>query len=338
MERGYYMVRAMFSRKEDLEVFFKNNVVAIGWSEVNLAALNDTSIREKVKQSYYSGGSVAPQVVGKNLNEVIRFKNIEAGDYVIVPYWDTIALAEAKAEEYYSESDCSRDMANQRKVEYQCDDLNVVKRIPRKHLSERLQRRLRVPGMTVIDLADFAEEIENLYREKVFSDIDDTSYIEKFKTQILKNIQTGNTNLKAGGDGLEELVVELCQCEGYEAKKLTKKAFKGSGDADVEIIRSDRFNEMKALIQVKHHGGETDITGINQLEEIMKDEGYSEYSFILVTSGTSLELEAMEKAKKLGIEVITGDGLAEWIFDCHEKLKPETKKMLRILSIPQFAD
>lgn len=36
-ERHYYMVRAMLSGESDFNVFFKNNVVAVGWSDINIS-------------------------------------------------------------------------------------------------------------------------------------------------------------------------------------------------------------------------------------------------------------------------------------------------------------
>lgn len=35
------MIRAMLSREEDFKIFFENNVVAVGWSKVDFAALSD---------------------------------------------------------------------------------------------------------------------------------------------------------------------------------------------------------------------------------------------------------------------------------------------------------
>ncbi len=340
MGKGYYMVRAMLSRKEDLDVFFNKNVVAIGWSSVDLTKINDIdTLRQKVREAYYNNESVAPQTVGRNLNEVARFKGIKQGDYIVVPYWNTIALACAEKEEIYSTEDEKCDLANQRKVEFQYEN-DCIKRIPRDSLSEGLQRRLRVRGMTVSDLSEFAGEIEQLYAghaydSKLSSAKIESGYIEKFKETVLKNIQNGETNLKTGGIGLEDLVVELCHCEGYGAKKLSKKTFSGLGDADIEIVRSDRFTERKALIQVKHHQNETGLQGVEQLEAIMKDQQYAEYSFILLAS-CDISREAEEKAGKLGIQLINGDGLAEWIFDHHEKLSSKTKEMLRISAIPQI--
>ena len=342
MERGYYMVRAMLSRKEDLDVFFNQSVVAIGWSKVDLTQSSDTEILRKIiHKAYYDNNSIAPQTAGRNLNEVTRFKNIKQGDYIVVPYWNTITLARAEKEEIYSPEDGRNDLANQRKVKYEYEN-DSIKRIPRDSLSEGLQRRLRVRGMTVSDLSEFAGEIEELYQGHTYnsefslSKIE-TAYIEKFKATVIANIQSGKTNLQAGGIGLEDLVVELCQCEGYDAKKLSKKNFNGLGDADVEIVRADRFTETKALIQVKHHQNETSLQGIKQLEEITKDPRYKDYSLIFLAS-CDISREAKEKADELGIQLINGDSLAEWIFDHHEKLSPKTKETLRISAIPQLME
>jgi hypothetical protein len=62
-EHGYYMVRAMRQTKEDFDLFFEKNVVAVGWSHVNFTSSEDAEAL--VEQVYYSDGKTAPQVVGK---------------------------------------------------------------------------------------------------------------------------------------------------------------------------------------------------------------------------------------------------------------------------------
>ena len=90
--------------------------------------------------------------LSKKLNEVKRFKLIKDGDYILVPYYNYVVIAEATSEEKYSDEDKSQDLSNQKIVRYRLVDDNERLMIPRNELSEGLQRRIRVRGSTVSNL------------------------------------------------------------------------------------------------------------------------------------------------------------------------------------------
>ena len=162
----------MSQSQDDFDVFFKNNVVAVGWSDVNFSQFdNADSLVTKVSQEYYSNGASAPQVIGKKKNEVRRFKRMKNGDRIVVPFWGAICLAEVETDELYSQQDYDKDLSNQRSVVYHRSQSGDVVFIPRDKLSEGLQRRLRVRGTTIADLWEFSEEIENLFKGEDFDSI-----------------------------------------------------------------------------------------------------------------------------------------------------------------------
>lgn len=342
MERNYYMVRAMESRKEDFEVFFQNGVVAVGWSEVNFsdfARSESKQLRGKVNEIYYLNKNLYPSTVGKKLNEVERFHNINEGDYIIVPYYNKIRLAIAKNKRGYNENTQALDLSNQIKVNYLGTN-SELKTISRDYLSEGLQRRLRVRGSTVSNLYEFAEEIEKIFQKEIYSwNIDyeekENSSIEVAKATLLMHIQNGVTNLATGGIGLERLVKELFECEGYNANILSKNHFEGYGDADVYATKSDKFQEIKILAQVKHHSGYTDTWGIEQLSIIQQDNAYEDYKFILITSAL-INNKVKEKANSRDINTMDGEELVEWIFEHIEDLEQSTKAGLGISTAPQI--
>ena len=77
-ERNYYMVRAMESRDEDFEVFFNNNVVAVGWSKVNFKDYDsEDTLREAVYNKCYAKSDKGNSFIGKKINEVLRFADIK---------------------------------------------------------------------------------------------------------------------------------------------------------------------------------------------------------------------------------------------------------------------
>ena len=344
MNRNYFMVRAMNSQVKDFNVFFENNVVAVGWSEIDFSNFLKTDvdkIKKEVKKVYYSSKDWHPPLVGKKLNEVKRFHTIKKGDFIIIPYWNSIRLAIAKDEHIYSDKAYELDLANQIKVDYLLikDDF---KTIPRNSLSEGLQRRLRVRGSTVSDLYEFRDEIEQIFEKDNYSWT--STYKEKendlislLKSKLFNNIQNGTTNLTTGGIGLEHLVKELFQCENYHANVLAKTAFPEYGDADVLAVKSDKFQETKILIQVKHHSGYTDNWGLEQLKKIKELSAYEDYKFVLATSA-KISDKIKENANTFDIATIDGIELIDWIFENIDNLNVGTKTKLGISSVPQIIE
>lgn len=343
MGRNYYMVRAMASTENDFKVFFDNSVVAVGWRKIDFSqhkTEQTETLVKAVESCYYFSSDVFAPLVGKKLNEVRRFHNINSGDYILIPFYNSIRLAIAESKIIYDDKAYDLDLANQRKVSYVHFN-GTFKTIPRDVLSEALQRRLRVRGSTVSDLYEFKDEIEKLFSKDSYtwtSDFEEyeTKLKDGFKEKLISKIKTGKTNLKTGGIGLEHLVQELLECEGYKSEVLAKKAFQ-FGDADVYAVKSDKFQETKILIQVKHHSGYTNDWGLKQLDEIIKGEEHKDHKFILVTSA-AISDDVRKLADNLDIVAMDGNELADWIIDNLLKLSAETKIKLGISAIPQFTE
>ena len=179
------MVRAMLSREEDFKIFFENNVVAVGWSRIDFSSFSDVDeLKKAVRGAYYAQKDKAPHVISKNLNEVERFKQMQKGDRVIVPFYSYIVLAEMEDQEIYSKKAFPQDLSNQRRVSYRYENGKILK-IPRNELSEGLQRQLRVRGNTVSDLLEFKEEIERIFQRKSYSYSQEMRDIEQKKLEKL---------------------------------------------------------------------------------------------------------------------------------------------------------
>ena len=339
MSKGYYLIRAMSQSQDDFDIFFNKNVVAVGWSDVNFCEYDDVELLvNDVYAEYYKDDKSAPQVIGKKRNEVRRFKEIKQGDRLVIPSWGSICLAEAEADEFYSTQDSKCDLANQRKVAYHRDQNGNIIYIPRVNLSEGLQRRLRVRGTTISDLWEFIDEIDSLFKGQDFNSRYNKSSrdaIDNFKNNLLENIQSGKTNLDAGGYGLEKLVQELLEIEGFKAEIQPKQRFPGFADADIEANKEDFLSEHKLLVQVKHHSGITGTWGAEQLVEILKlkSDLFSEYRLVLITSAIPSK-DLMKICEMNDIVLVSGNDLSEWIFKSLRKLKNDTKKKLGISDVP----
>jgi len=281
-------------------------------------------------------------VRGRRENEILRFNSIEEGDRIVVPYHSSVALATATGEHRYEPEVAEDiDLSNQVKVTYLQEDGNIAA-IPRDELTEGFARRLRVRGMTVNELDEFAKEIEQLRRAdeaswQVRLEEQEEERREEFREQLLQNIRGGKTHLDAGGRGLEELVAELLRCEGYDEAERFGQRLPGTADADVRASRADRFGEQKLLVQVKHHQGQSGDHGIEQLLAVPEEapQTYEDHKLVYVTTGEVKE-SAAEKAATHDIDVLGGSEFIDWLLDHVDQINPRMRRQLGISDLPQL--
>lgn len=332
MKRNCYMVRIQGNQFDSIE---QKSVVAVGWSDWNIAEMSEQDVEEKIGAAYDSWGCV-PQLRGRKLNEIKRFKNIKPGDYILVPHWNSVWLAVAKGPFLYDEDMKNCKLANQLKVSFQRDKKGNIRCPARNQLSERLSRRLHLRGATVLSLNDFEQEIEQMFHNEKY-DISEVlakreNLLEQdFKKKLLWNIRKGNVYLKSGGVGLEHLVRELFECEKFEAQVLAKDTFAGCGDADVSAV--SKF-QISILAQIKHHDGYTDGWGIKQLKQIRRngeDRGFDK--LMLITSG-KISDKVREDAENSNVAVMDGEQLVDWIYENIGELSDDTKRRLKISDVP----
>lgn len=313
--------------------------VGIGWSKIDFSALNNAHEAIDLIKAEYGG-------ISRYSNQIKRFFKIEEGDLIVVTLPHSIAIGVATGDMLFDGDAISMDRANQHKVAFPRDRNNKVIRIPRTELEESFQRRLRVQGMVVNDLSEFSCEIKSAhevassgenYSWQLIQEEKQDEAADKFRKKLLKNIKQGKTNLKTGGIGLEHLVRELLEIEGYKADVMAKSAFSGSADADVKASRSDAFStiDINLLVQIKHHQGVTGTHALKQLEDISQDES-SEWSGYQLVVCTTAEVNKVfrERAKVNHIVVIDGDKLAGWIYQYRDELTPNTRRQLGISDVP----
>lgn len=335
MDKNYYMVRILGEQFNFIE---QKSVVAIGWSDWNMAKLGEQTVIEQIGKACDEWG-FAPQMRGRRLNEIARFLNIKKGDYILVPHWSNIWLAVAGDEYIYDVNSKDIDLANQLQVNFIKDKDGNTRCVDRNQLSERLSRRLHLRGATVLDLCDFKNEIERIFNDEEYSVSrvaaeQEDKLVRDFKSKLLLNIRKGNVYLKSGGIGLEELVRELFECEKYTAQVLSKRAFKGYGDADVRA--ESKFQSI--LIQVKHHDGDTDIWGIEQLKEIKKNGEDNEYDKLMLITSGNINEAVKKEADCHGILTMDGEQLIDWIYENINQLSPNAKAKLGISVVPTIYD
>ncbi|MDE1549840.1 restriction endonuclease [Jeotgalibaca caeni] len=196
-------------------------------------------------------------------------------------------------------------------------------------------------GTVVSNLADFSSELDKMVNNDQYSfsstflDLEQQEMTDQ-KKRLLTKIINGKTGIKTGGIGLEEIVMELMQIEGYEATISLKNRFKGIADIDVEATKSDKFfGVQKVIIQIKHHSGFSDSYGLQQLVAAKKELDKNEYKLIFITTA-KVNNNVQEEAENLEITLIDGSELVDWIFENIEELSDASKQKLSISVIPHI--
>jgi len=330
LDPHYYLVRTT-------EELVERGLVGVGWSEFRFDQISNAE--NAIQAIIDEWGSVR-----RWANQIRRFYAIRDNDVVVAPVPYAVAIGIATGGLLFDDASVAVDRPNQRRVNFPRDAEGRVITIPRTSFSEAFQRRLRVQGMTVNDLDEFADEIQ-VARASLSSGADYTwqnqvlaqmsKQQDEFKKNLLENIRSGRTNLRTGGVGLEHLVRELLEAEGYKARVLSKRQFGTYADADVQASRTDRCASVKLLVQVKHHHGFSNEHGIQQLEEIRNAHvgEYDDHQNVFVTSAAVSD-ELRKAAELANVTVLAGLELADWISEQIGRLSPETKLALGVYEVP----
>jgi len=338
--KNYYLFRSC----REIELSNEIGLVGYGWDDIPFCEFDSA---EKIIDEI---SKIRGWAIGRQSNQIRRFKSITKGDILVVPYWGTVIIAEALGEQIYAGPNSpfyGKNGCNQHRVKFHTDTAGKVKIVPRNQISERLQKRLKIRA-SLTDLTFLKDDIDPIIQS--LNKGEDYSYsneIEKkalnnlndSKKKLLFNIQTGKTGLRSGGLGLEFLVKELLNIDGFDdAKILPKTHFPSHADADIVTSKPERLRKEAALylIQVKHHAGSTGLWGIEQLSQIstLKCGQYDNHQLVLVTSG-SVSPAVRSQADSQSVFIIEGTELVDWIFESIPKLSSNTKLALGIVEDPQ---
>ncbi len=318
------------------ESLIKENKIGYGWKQVNFSAHQE--IKELIKEIIEKNGSI-----GRMTNQVKNYFELKSEDIVIVPLGKKIAIAKVIGTKNYDPLFKGGHGANQIDVKFFRKDGKVIY-IPRSKLKENLESRLKL-RTTIGDLTRFSQEIDHIiqnlnelgnfdikssFQEKI------DQYENEFKTELLNALWKGNTRLKAGGRGLEELVKELLEIEGYSNVDILDKK-NGEGIADVDIQATSEKNPFlkDILVQVKHHRGETSKHAINQLIAYEFESDSNAYKWVVTTGHVSQESKLY--AQENQINIMEGEQLVDWIYTNLSALKISTKEALGIVDVPKLS-
>lgn len=332
MTKNYVLVRS--PRK-----LIQRHEIGYGWRDINFSSY--LSFSELFKKEFIDTG----KAYGRRKKQIERYFNLKEGDVVVIPTSGTIAFAKVEGTKVYNKDSSISYSENRIKVSY-LKDKSDNSFIPRQALTTQLQSRLKI-RMAIADLSDFSDEIDkhissldegNIYTWK--SEIEEKENYDEivFKEKLLKRLKKGNKiSLSAGGYGLEKLVSELLDINGYVSRIQPKNQSSGIDDIDI-IAKKHNFltDDIECLyIQVKHHTGTTGLTGLKQLTEYKNDDEYSLIRKVLISTGI-FDNPLKEIAEKENIYLIEGDELVNLIYNNITQLSLNTKISLGITTTPQL--
>lgn len=303
----------------------------IGWGQLPLCRFETADVLYKHLES-------TQQSVGRSGNQLRRFIEVKQGDLIVVPAPARIYIGIATGKKQFCADKPWGE--NQIEVKFPCDADNEPISIARTDLKQGLQSRLRI-RLTVADLDYFKDEIIERYNDiknnvssGALSKINKQSgeILEQFKAKLLDNLRNRNHYLEAGGQGLEHLVKELLEIEGYTAVIPSKQSHEIGVDVDIEAQSRNPFITQELLVQVKDHVGYTDRHAIDQVAKVKrKDECYR----WVVSLGDFTE-DVQQYSDGLSVNLMNGSQLVGWLAERWQDLSPTTQQKLGIASVPQI--
>ena len=310
--------------------------VGYGWSKVDFSQYKDTkALFEAFKQHYPNG-------IGRQKNNIQRFFNLKEGDIVIVPSSQSVSIGVVKGEKAFKPEWIQDYACNLVQVEFYKVRGRILK-IRRDQLNQQLGSRLKLRS-AIANLNEFESEISRVidsikktgeaYRHSSYFSEQIELAEQKFRKELLQSICKGTTWLKPGGMGLEKLIKEMLELNGYTAKIKSKKQSPDISDIDIEAEKVERFSETYLLIQAKHHRGETNGHGLKQLIAYKKNNDVAYQKWLITTAKVSDENKQL--AKQNNIEIMEGEELVGWIYESLPFLSEETKQALGIVEIPSL--
>lgn len=303
----------------------------IGWGQFQLR--NFTTADE-----LYEHLDSTQQSVGRSGNQLRRFIEVKQGDFIVVPAPARIYIGIATGEKRFCADKPWGE--NQIEVTFPCDAENEPISIARTDLKQGLQSRLRI-RLTVADLDYFKDEIIERYNDiknnvssGALSKINEKAgeKLERFKAKLLDNLRNRNHYLEAGGQGLEHLVKELLEIEGYTAVIPSKQSHEVGVDVDIEAQSRNPFITQELMVQVKDHVGYTDKHAIEQIANAKKEDDCYRW----VVSLADFSKDAKDCAVKFNVKLMSGAEFVDWLAERWQDLSPTTQQKLGIASVPQL--
>ena len=308
---------------QDDNLFLKNDVIAIGWSDMgdlgNIDANRD-AFKEKYTQIYPDAkkGSIA---TGAGM--LYRFcHEIQVGDYVVFPSKSNREVNIGVVESEYIYDSNQPEYVQTRKVKW-------LQHLPRMVFSQGALYEIG-SAMSLFSVKNYADEflsvLDKDFMKNYSSDSEDESVgataddiIEGTKDFILKEL---SRQLK--GYDLEGFVADLLRAIGYRTTLSPQ-----GGDSGIDITAYKDELPPRILVQVKSQDGDIKETTIQSLKGAMREGDYG--LFVTLSNYTKNAQKYLDSTPI--IRGINGTELVELILKYYDDLSDKYRKMIPLKQV-----
>ena len=308
---------------QDDNLFLKNDVIAIGWSDMgdlgNIDANRD-AFKEKYTQIYPDAkkGSIA---TGAGM--LYRFcHEIQVGDYVVFPSKSNREVNIGVVESEYIYDSNQPEYVQTRKVKW-------LQHLPRMVFSQGALYEIG-SAMSLFSVKNYADEflsvLDKDFMKNYSSDSEDESVgataddiIEGTKDFILKEL---SRQLK--GYDLEGFVADLLRAMGYRTTISPQ-----GGDSGIDITAYKDELPPRILVQVKSQDGDIKGTTIQSLKGAMREGDYG--LFVTLSNYTKNAQKYLDSTPI--IRGINGTELVELILKYYDDLSDKYRKMIPLKQV-----
>ena len=308
---------------QDDNLFLKNDVIAIGWSDMgdlgNIDANRD-AFKEKYTQIYPDAkeGSIA---TGAGM--LYRFcHEIQVGDYVVFPSKSNREVNIGVVESEYIYDSNQPEYVQTRKVKW-------LQHLPRMVFSQGALYEIG-SAMSLFSVKNYADEflsvLDKDFMKNYSSDSEDESVgataddiIEGTKDFILKEL---SRQLK--GYDLEGFVADLLRAMGYRTTISPQ-----GGDSGIDITAYKDELPPRILVQVKSQDGDIKETTIQSLKGAMRE---GEYGLFVTLSNYTKNAQKYPDSTPI-IRGINGTELVELILKYYDDLSDKYRKMIPLKQV-----
>ena len=308
---------------QDDNLFLKNDVIAIGWSDMgdlgNIDANRD-AFKEKYTQIYPDAkkGSIA---TGAGM--LYRFcHEIQVGDYVVFPSKSNREVNIGVIESEYIYDSNQPEYVQTRKVKW-------LQHLPRMVFSQGALYEIG-SAMSLFSVKNYADEflsvLDKDFMKNYSSDSEDESVgataddiIEGTKDFILKEL---SRQLK--GYDLEGFVADLLRAMGYRTTISPQ-----GGDSGIDITAYKDELPPRILVQVKSQDGDIKETTIQSLKGAMREGDYG--LFVTLSNYTKNAQKYLDSTPI--IRGINGTELVELILKYYDDLSDKYRKMIPLKQV-----
>lgn len=308
---------------QDDNLFLKNDVIAIGWSDMgdlgNIDANRD-AFKEKYTQIYPDAkeGSIA---TGAGM--LYRFcHEIQVGDYVVFPSKSNREVNIGVVESEYIYDSNQPEYVQTRKVKW-------LQHLPRMVFSQGALYEIG-SAMSLFSVKNYADEflsvLDKDFMKNYSSDSEDESVgataddiIEGTKDFILKEL---SRQLK--GYDLEGFVADLLRAMGYRTTISPQ-----GGDSGIDITAYKDELPPRILVQVKSQDGDIKETTIQSLKGAIREGDYG--LFVTLSNYTKNAQKYLDSTPI--IRGINGTELVELILKYYDDLSDKYRKMIPLKQV-----